>query len=99
MSTRRRTAAEMYPLLELYYWRTQTAASFCAEHGITPAQLIHWRRKHGSEETAASGGGFVEVASPAGDSCAAVEIAYPDGVQVRFFALPSASYMARLVGS
>ena len=31
----------MYPLLELYEKRTQTAAAFCAEHGLSQAQLVY----------------------------------------------------------
>ena len=38
----RRTAEEMFPLVQRYDRRTQTAPAFCAEHGISYAQLLHW---------------------------------------------------------
>ena len=58
MGQPRRTAAEMFPLVELYENRTETAAAFCAERGISYAQLLYWRQRYRRE--AADGESFVE---------------------------------------
>ena len=95
MSKPRRTAAEMYPLLKLYAKRTQSAADFCAEHGVSSWQLSDWRRKQ--REASASGEAFVEITPDGAQS--PVEVNYPNGVRVRFTAPPAAAYLAQLVQS
>ena len=85
----------MYPLLELYAKRTQSAADFCAEHGVSPWQLSYWRRKQ--REESATDGAFVEIA-PSGTQVP-VEVIYPNGVRVSFAAAPAAAYLAQLVQS
>ena len=82
-------------MLELYAKRTQSAAPFCAEHGVSPWQLAYWRKKR-SEESA-SGETFVEI-TPSGTQ-APVEVSYPNGVRVRFAAAPAVAYLAQLVQS
>ncbi len=71
----KRTAEEMFPLAERYNERTQSAAAFCAEHGISYGQLNYWRRKYRQETPAEDSQGFVEVGNTA--PAARVEIAYP----------------------
>ncbi len=97
MGAPRRTAKEMYPLVELYEESGQTAAAFCAESGISHAQLVYWRRKYRREVVSA--GSFVEISSPATGDQARVEVRYPSGMCVRFFAPVSASYLVQLVRS
>ena len=99
MGQPRRTAQEMFPLMELYEERSQTAAAFCAERGISQAQLVYWRRKYRWENAAADARTFVEISRPAASDQAQVEIMYPGGMRVRFFAPVSASYLAQLVQS
>ena len=53
MGKLRRTAEEMYPLVEQYDERTQSAAAFCAERGISYGQLLYWRQKYHREAAAA----------------------------------------------
>ncbi len=50
----RRTAEEMFPLMEQYEESSQTAAAFCAERGISYGQLFYWRRKYRLEAAAAA---------------------------------------------
>ncbi len=95
----KRTAEEMFPLVEQYNERTQSAAAFCAKHGISYGQLNYWRRKVRQETAAEDSRGFVEIGSVAPREAAQVEIAYPGGIRVRFFAPVSASYLARLTQS
>ena len=75
MGQPRRTADEMYPLVEQYEERAQTAVAFCAEHGISYAQLLYWRQKY--RRDAADGGSFVEIGRPAAGDAAQVEICLP----------------------
>ena len=89
----------MYPLLELYEKHTQTAAAFCAEHGLSQAQLVYWRRKYRMESAGGDGAAFVEITPPASAVQAQVEVTYPIGVRMRFFAPVSASYLATLAAS
>ena len=89
----------MYPMIELYEARTQTAAAFCAEHGISYAQLIYWRRKYRRNNVAVDDRLFVEIPRPAAREAAQVEVMYADGMRVRFFAPVSASYLAQLARS
>ena len=97
MGQPRRTADEMYPLVEQYEERAQTAAAFCAEHGISYAQLLYWRQKY--RRDAADSRSFVEIGRSAAGDAAQVEILYPGGMRVRFFAPVSASYLAQLARS
>ena len=97
MGKPRRTAEQMFPLIALYEERTQTAAAFCAERGISYTQLVYWRRKYRREAMAA--GSFVEIGSPAAGEQVQVEVMYPGGMRVRFFAPVSASVLAQLVRS
>ncbi len=55
----KRTAEEMFPLVEQYNERTQSAAAFCAKHGISYGQLNYWRRKVRQETAAEDSRGFV----------------------------------------
>ena len=89
----------MYPLLELYEKRTQTAAAFCAEHGLSQAQLGYWLRKYRAEAAGVDGAAFVEITPPLSVGQAQVEVTYPSGVRVRLFAPVSASYLVELASS
>ncbi len=73
----KRTAEEMFPLVEQYTERTRSAAAFCAEHGISYGQLNFWRRKYRQETAAEDSRGFVEIGSAVPREAAQVKIAYP----------------------
>ena len=89
----------MYPLMELYEKHTQTATAFCAEHGLSQAQLGYWLRKYRAEATRVEGGTFLEITPPLSVGQAQVEVTYPSGIRMRFFAPVSASYLATLAAS
>ena len=99
MNQPRRTAAEMYPLLELFDQRTESVAAFCASHDVSQAQLYYWRRKYQQKKASSQGDAFVEISSPTMGPVAPVEVAYPSGVRVRFNAQPSPAYLATLLRS
>ena len=89
----------MYPLLELYEKRTQTAAAFCAERGLSQTQLGYWLRKYRAEAASVDGAALVEVTPPLSVGRAQVEVTYPSGIRMRFLAPVSASYLATLATS
>ena len=91
----RRTAEEMYPLVEQYLKGSQTAEAFCAEHGISRSQLCYWRHKYGKKAAASEGAAFVEIGGPALRGQA--QAAYPSGVRLRLFVPVSSSFLATLV--
>ncbi len=67
----------MFPPVGQYNERTQSAAAFCAEHGISYGQLNYWRRNYRHETSAEESRGFVDVDNAAPREVAHVEIAYP----------------------
>ena len=73
MNQPRRTAAEMYPLLELFDQRTETVEAFCASHDVSQAQLYYLRRKYQQQKASSQGDAFVEITSPAMGPAAPVE--------------------------
>lgn len=50
MARRRRTAAEMFPLIEQYLGRSITQKSFCAEHDLSLGVLTYWLAKYRREK-------------------------------------------------
>jgi hypothetical protein len=85
----------MYPVIEAYLASGQTQKVFCAEYGLAVAVLGYWLRRYRQERSGA--GGFVEVSRPEATSAPLVEIAYPGGVSLRFFAPVEPSYLERLL--
>ena len=84
----------MFQLVEQYEESSQTAAAFCAERGISYGQLFDWRRKYRLEAAAVDSGALVEIGRLVVAGEAQVEIMYPGGIRVRFFAPVFASYVA-----
>ena len=94
MRTRRRTAGEMFPLVEQYTAGSLSAEAFCAEHGITLSQLYYWRSKYHARDDASS---FVEVGPAAAGAQPWMEGGYPHGVQLRVYAaIPTAALRSLL---
>ncbi len=93
----RRTAEEMFPLVEQYLKGSQTAEAFCAEHGISRSQLCYWRHKNGKKAAASKGAAFVEIGASAPREQVQMEVAFPSGVRLRFFVPVSSSFLATLV--
>ena len=58
--TRRRTAAQMYPLMEAYAEGGQTQAAFCAAEGLKAGTFQYWWRRY-REEAVGERSGFVAL--------------------------------------
>jgi hypothetical protein len=86
----------MYPLVETYLQSGQKQKVFCESHALPEAVLNYWlskyRRGHASSAKA-----FVEIAPPSPIGNAFLEIAYPDGLRLRFFTPVSPAYLAQLL--
>ena len=89
----KRTADQMYPVVEAYLASDLTQEAFCMQEEISTAVLNYWlkkyRRAHG--ETPPS---FVEI-KPEGGGC--LEIAYPNGIRLCFDRLVPAAYLREIL--
>ena len=72
-------------MIERYLDRTTSAAAFCAEHGLSMAQITYWRTKYLAQSDPAPDG-FVRLEVPASGAPPTVEVAYPNGVVLRWYA-------------
>ena len=90
----RRTAEEMFPLVEYYLQGRQSLQAFCVEHAISASQFYYWRRKYRQKP---QGEGFIEVGLPAAGERAVMEIVYPGGVRLRLFAPISRAWLTALL--
>ena len=96
MTQARRTAREMYPLVESYLEGHKTQKVFCAEHGISVAMLNYWLAKY-RRETAQKPDAFIEILPEAAPQQALVEVIYPHGVCLRLFAPVEPSFLVPLI--
>ncbi len=90
------TVEEMLPLVEQYKRKDLVRSGvLCkARHLVWAVELLEAEGSPGDCSR-----GFVEIGSAAPWVAAQVEIAYPGGIRVRFFAPVSASYLAKLTQS
>lgn len=89
-----RTADQMYPIVEVYLASDLTQEAFCEREGFSIAVLNYWLKKyrlaHGEAPT------FVEIRpAPADGGC--LEIAYPNGMRLRFDRLVPVAYLRALL--
>lgn len=97
MTQARRTALQMYPLVEAYLERDQTQKAFCAEHGISTSILCYWLAKY-RRQAADKPEAFIEIIPSAPPTQQAlVEVVYPHGVRLRLFAPVAPSYLEPLL--
>ena len=90
----------MFPLVELYLAGDATQKQFCAEHALSLPVLNYWVAKYRRTKQAESEAGFVELLSdPALTERPFMEVAYPRGLRVRFFAPPGPAYLELLLGA
>lgn len=92
----RRTQAEMYPLVEAYLQSGQKQKAFCAAHILPEGVFNYWLSKFRRSQSPSSAA-FVEIAPAAPMGNAVLEIDFPDGVRLRFFAPVSPTYLAQLI--
>ena len=96
MSQTRRTAQEMFPLIERYLQGTMTQKAFCVEHDISLPQLTYWRAKY-RREAAHKPEAFIEIRPEQPQERAVMEVVYPHGVRLRLFVPVAPSYLAPLL--
>jgi hypothetical protein len=87
----KRTAAEMYPLVESYLASDLTQEHYCQQEGFSIAVLNYWLKKYRNEH---GGPSFIEIEpTPAG----CIELTYPNGIRLSFDRLVPAAYLRELV--
>ena len=98
MSKTRRTADEMFPLVERYLAGDQTQKAFTDEHGFSIAVFNYWLSKYRRQNETPED--FVEISlAPESSRQALLEICYPDGVRLRLFSLLPPDYLAQLLAA
>jgi hypothetical protein len=85
----------MYPLVETYLASGQKQKAFCESHAISEPVFNYWLSKY--RRSSSPTADFVEIAPPSPTGNAVLEIDFPDGVRLRFFAPVSPSYIAQLI--
>lgn len=84
MTKTKKSAAEMFPLVEAYLGSELTQRDFSAEHGMSVPVLCYWLAKYRRE--AAEPGAFLEIQPVAvAAERPLLEVCYPTGVQLRIF--------------
>ena len=89
----KRTAEQMYPVIEAYLASDLTQEVFCAHEGCSVAVLNYWLQKYRKEHGAACTS-FLEI-KPSPPS--SLEIAYPNGIRLCFDRLVPAAYLRELL--
>ncbi len=86
----------MYPLVEAYLASGERQKAFCEAHTIPEPVFNYWLSKYRRSQSPSSAA-FVEIAPAAPTGNAVLEIDFPDGVRLRFFAPVSPAYLAQLI--
>jgi len=95
MSHPRRTSAEMYPLIETFLASGQSQKTFCSDYHLSEAVLNYWLSKYRREQDNSSEA-FVAV-NPEPVDAVFMELVYPSGVHLRFFAPMPVAYLSELL--
>ena len=97
MTQARRTAREIYPLVERYLRGHKTQKVFCAEHGISTAGFNYWLANY-RREAHQKPGAFIELLpSAVPQEQVLLEVVYPHGVRLRLFAPVETAYLSPLL--
>lgn len=97
MTQAKKTAEEMYPLIERYLNGQQTQKAFCREHALSLSRLNYWLAKY-RRQAALRPDAFVEL-TPVGPPAerALLEVVYPQGIRLRLFEPVEPAYLASLL--
>lgn len=107
----RRSSDEMFPLIASWETSGISQESFCNLHGLSIGTFSYWRKKYQQQfspssnpeefETGESRAGFIPITVNTADlpsnSSPVLEI-HINSVQLRFYQLPSANWLAELIG-
>lgn len=97
MHSARKSADEMFPLVEQYLDGDLSRKAFCDKHGLSLAVLNYWIARYRREKTRQPGA-FQEITpAPSSLDQALIEIIYPHGVRLRLFAPVEPAYLDRLL--
>jgi transposase-like protein len=95
---RRRTAEEMFPIVESWQHSGLSKKTFCKEHGIIKSVFFYWCRRYREEHEP---GGFVSLTTGGPLSFTQshyMEIQYPNGVVLKLPANTPASLVRQYAG-
>lgn len=87
----------MFPLMEEYLNGQQTQKAFCEAHGLSQSKLNYWLAKY-RRQMSEQAGDFIEILpGSAPEERAFLEVVFPHGVRLRFFAPVEPAYLERLL--
>ena len=75
----RRSAKDMYQIVESYLTYEGTKASFCSDHGIKAHTLDYWRRKLNAGLKGESSHRFIALEVDSSGVNMEIELCYPNG--------------------
>lgn len=90
----RKTAQEMYPLIEQWESSGASQEDFCNSHDITLSTFTYWRGKY-RKSSQVEESSFIELHP---SCCSSLEVIYPNGVKIRLPQDASASDLQVLIG-
>lgn len=95
----RKTAREMFPLVEQWLESGEKQLDFCAAHDLTVATLGYWLKKYRNQNAAGPRSGkFVSLTVSPSSTRGEIEISYPNGVKIRAGITAGASFLRELAG-
>jgi hypothetical protein len=95
---RRRTAEEMFPVVEAWQDSGLSKKAFCEERGIIKSVFLYWCYRYREEK---GQGGFVPLTLGATHAFApgySIEVQYPNGVVLKLPANTPASLVRQYIG-
>ena len=94
--SKKNSAEEMFPLVEVYLGSSATQKEFSAAHGMSLHVLNYWIAKYRRER--AESGAFLEIVpTTETEHRPLLEISYPTGVKLRVFSPLTPAYLDRLL--
>ncbi len=80
---KRRSAGDMFPLIEQYLGSGQKQDDFCQAHDLPKSVFVYWLGRYRAVPDSSTEG-FVEVVpAERGTAVAGIELEYPNGVKIR----------------
>ncbi len=94
----RRTADQMYPLVEQWRQSGQSKTAFCRLHQLNIHTFGYWVSKKRQEEQQSSTSDFIALSiKPVSRECPELQIHYPNGAKICFQVGTSTDYVRSLL--
>ena len=96
MKKRRRTAAEIFPLIEAVEQNEMSRETFCHKTGLKECSFHYWRKKFRSQNVGSNA--FIELPKmELSNGRHEMEVEFRSGVKLRFSSLVPVSYLSQIL--